>query len=157
MNEQQRQTRELLELEIQLARLKVRAEHIRLRQLKQQRQTRRANLVRTAELLAAAFADSRSSRTARPCAACGPSPGSPGTGCATKTAAAEGKPVFRRPETFTEPQVLPNPFSGRLKTQLRRNRNPISVKARFPSFPRRRESCLNRGNFCQNNLLPESD
>ena len=42
MNEQQRQTRELLELEIQLARLKVRAEHIRLRQLKQQRQTRRA-------------------------------------------------------------------------------------------------------------------
>lgn len=65
MNEQQRQTRELLELEIQLARLKVRAEHIRLRQLKQQRQTRRANLVRTAELLAAAFADSRSSRTAR--------------------------------------------------------------------------------------------
>ena len=65
MNEQQRQTRELLELEIQLARLKVRAEHIRLRQLKQQRQTRRSNLVRTAELLAAAFADSRSSRTAR--------------------------------------------------------------------------------------------
>ncbi|WP_049261072.1 hypothetical protein [Neisseria bacilliformis] len=66
MNEQQRQTRELLELEIQLARLKVRAEHIRLRQLKQQRQTRRANLVRTAELLAAAFADSRSSRTLAP-------------------------------------------------------------------------------------------
>lgn len=66
MNEQQRQTRELLELEIQLARLKVRAEHIRLRQLKQQRQTRRANLVRTAELLAAAFADSRTARTPAP-------------------------------------------------------------------------------------------
>ncbi|MGF6148414.1 Uncharacterised protein [Kingella potus] len=65
MNEQRRQTREILQLEIELARLKVRAEHIRLRQIKQRRRTRTANLVRTAELLAAAFADSRSSRAAR--------------------------------------------------------------------------------------------
>ncbi|UOP00897.1 hypothetical protein [Kingella potus] len=106
MNEQRRQTREILQLEIELARLKVRAEHIRLRQIKQRRRTRTANLVRTVPnfspppLPTAAAAVPPAASPRAPCAACGRSPGWHGISCSAKTTADKREKtyfVFRRP------------------------------------------------------------